>query len=134
MLLSLKKRIFIVEDQAAVREGIGEILNREPDLAVCGDAADMNEALTGVFQTDPDLVLADIQLGSSNGIELIRELRQLYPGITIIAMTMFDPVRHERQARAMGADGFVVKQEGAESLLAVIRTTLMRNQSSVGLT
>jgi two-component system uhpT operon response regulator UhpA len=94
----------------------------------------MNDTLTGIRQTNPDVVLTDIQLGSSNGIELIRELRRLYPGLTIIAMTMFDPVRHERQARATGADGFVVKQEGAESLFAAIRSTSIRNQSSAGLT
>jgi DNA-binding NarL/FixJ family response regulator len=71
-------------------------------------------------------VLTDIQLRSSHGIQLIRELRQLYPTMPVIAMTMFDPVGHERQARAAGATGFAVKQEGATKLIEAIRDALRR--------
>jgi len=117
----LKKRIFVVEDQAAVREGIVESLNRETDLGVCGEADDVIPALTAIQATEPDLVLTDLQLKTSHGIQLIRELRRLYPALPVIAMTMFDPVGHERQARAAGATGFAVKQEGAEKLIESIR-------------
>lgn len=120
----LKKLIFVVEDQTAVREGIIESLNRETDLRVCGEADDVQPALRAIASAKPDLVLTDLQLKSSHGIELIRELRRLYPVLPIVAMTMFDPVGHERQARAAGATGFALKQEGAEKLAEIIRAAL----------
>lgn len=121
-----KKNIFVVEDQAAVREGIVECLNREVDLTVCGEADDVQPALTAIEITRPDLVLTDLKLKSSHGLQLIRELRRLYPALPIVAMTMFDPIGCERQALAAGASGFAVKQEGAEKLTAIIRTALQR--------
>ena len=119
-----KRRIFVVEDQAAVREGIVENLNRETDLSVCGEADDLQPALTAIQAAQPDLVLTDLQLKSSHGIQLIRELRRLYPAMPIIAMTMFDPIGYERQARTSGATGFAVKQEGASKLIEAIRDAL----------
>ncbi len=119
-----KKHIFVVEDQAAVREGIVESLNRETDLRVCGEADCVAQALSAIPNVQPDLVLTDLQLKSSNGLQLIRELRRLYPTLPIIAMTMFDPTGYERQARAAGASAFALKQEGAEKLVEIIRTVL----------
>lgn len=119
-----QKHIFVVEDQAAVREGIVESLNRETDLSVCGEADCVDHALRAIPDSHPDLVLTDIQLKSSNGLQLIRELRRLYPTLPIVAMTMFDPTGYERQARAAGATGFALKQEGAEKLIEIIRTAL----------
>ncbi|MFO1512052.1 MAG: response regulator transcription factor [Verrucomicrobiota bacterium] len=120
----MKKRIFVVEDQPAVREGIVESINRETDLSVCGEADNLSAALAAIPAAHPDLVLTDIQLKSSHGVQLIRELRRLYPTLPVIAMTMFDPVGHERPAKAAGATGFAVKQEGAEKLIAAIRAAL----------
>lgn len=121
---SPRKYIFVVEDQAAVREGIVESLNRQADLGVCGEADSVARALSAIPNTHPDLVLTDLQLKASNGLQLIRELRRLYPTLPIIAMTMFDPVGYERQARAAGANGFALKQDGADKLVEVIRNAL----------
>jgi len=120
----VKKKILVVEDHAAVRQGIVEAINRETDLVVCGETDNVPSALELLGQANADLVLIDIQLKSSNGIDLIRELRRLFPALPTVAMTMFDPVRYERQARAAGANAFVVKQEGAEKLIATIRQVL----------
>ena len=122
--VALRKRIFVVEDHPAVRQGIVETLNREPDLVVCGEADDATPALVAIAADGVDLVLADIQLRSSNGIDLIRELRRSHPALPVIAMTMFDPVCYERSARAAGANGFVVKQDGAKKMIEVIRGAL----------
>ncbi len=120
----LKKRIFVVEDQPAVREGIVESINRETDLSICGEADDLPAALVAIASACPDLVLTDLQLKSSQGVELIRELRRQYPALPIVGMTTFDPVGHERQARAAGATGFAVKQEGPGKLIAALRAAL----------
>jgi len=119
-----QKHIFVVEDQAAVREGIVESLNRETDLSVCGEADCVAQALKAIANAHPDLVLTDIQLKASNGLQLIQELRQLYPTLPIVAMTMFDPIGYERQALTAGANGFALKQDGADKLVEIIRTAL----------
>jgi len=119
-----KKNIFVVEDQAAVREGIVDSLNRETDLIVCGEADDLHRALAAIPNSSPDLVLTDLKLKSSSGLQLIRELRKLYPSLPIVAMTMLDPIGCERQALAAGASGFAIKQEGAEKLIGIIRKAL----------
>lgn len=119
-----KKTIFVVEDQAAVREGIIECLNREADLSVGGEAEDLQTALNAIAAMHPDLVLTDLQLKSSCGLQLIRELRRSYPKLPIVAMTMFDPVGCERKAIAAGASGFAVKQEGPKKIIEAIRSAL----------
>ncbi len=116
----MKKNIFVVEDHPAVRQGIVETINREADLAVCGEADDVLPAVEAIRATRPDLVLIDIQLKSSSGLELIRELRQLFPSLRLIGMTMFDPVFCEKQAHAAGANGFLVKQDGPAKMVAAI--------------
>lgn len=121
---AVKMKVFIVEDHPAVRQGIVETLNREAALAVCGEADDVQPALAAIEASQPDLVLADIQLKSSNGLDLIRALHEKFPALPVIAMTMFDPVRYEKQARAAGAVAFIVKQEGADKMLEAIREVL----------
>ena len=122
----MKTKVFIVEDHPAVRQGIVETINREATLCVCGEAEDVQPALAAIETIQPDLVLADIQLKSSNGLDLIRALHERFPSLPVIAMTMFDPVRYERQARAAGAVAFVVKQEGADKMLEIIQDVLSR--------
>ena len=122
----MKTKVFIVEDHPAVRQGIVETINREATLYVCGEASDVQPALVSIEATTPDLVLADIQLKSSSGLDLIRDLRARFPSLPVIAMTMFDPVRYEKQALAAGAAAFIVKQEGADKMMEIIREVLSR--------
>ena len=122
----MKTKVFIVEDHPAVRQGIVETINREATLYVCGEASDVQPALVSIEATTPDLVLADIQLKSSSGLDLIRDLRARFPSLPVIAMTMFDPVRYEKQALAAGAAAFIVKQEGADKMMEIIREGLSR--------
>lgn len=119
-------KVFVVEDHPAVRKGIVELINRDGGLTVCGEAEDVQPALAAIEAAMPHLVLVDIQLKSSSGLDLIRVLHQRFPTLPIIAMTLFDPVRYEREARAVGASAFIVKQEGAEKMLEIIHHVLFR--------
>lgn len=107
-----------------MRRSIIEAIEREPDLAVCGQAEDAQEALAAILSLQPDLVLADIQLKSSSGLDLIKALRAQSPGIPVVATTMFNVNQNKRLARAAGAAGFVSKQDGPDRLLATIREVL----------
>ena len=103
-----------------------EAIEREPDLMVCGQAADAPEALA-IASLQPDLVLTDVQLKSSSGLDLIKALRARLPALPIIAATMFDVRRAGRLARAAGASGFVSKEDGPGRLVATIREVLEMN-------
>ena len=121
-----KKRVFVVEDHPLMRRSIVEAIEREPDLMVCGQAEDAPEALA-IASLQPDLVLTDIQLKSSSGLDLIKALRARLPALPIIAATMFDVHRTGRLARAAGASGFVSKEDGPVRLVATIREVLEMN-------
>ena len=121
-----KRRVFVVEDHALMRRSIVEAILREPDLTVCGQAEDVPEVLA-IASLQPDVVLTDLQLKSSSGLDLIKALRTRLPAMPIVATTMFDVRRNERLARAAGASGFVSKENGPDQLVATIREVLEKN-------
>ncbi len=116
----------MIEDHPLMRRSLVEAIERETDLMVCGQAEDAPEALVGILALQPDLVLTDIQLKSSSGLDLIKALQAQSPGLPIIATTMFDVGRNERLARAAGASGFVSKQDGPEKLIATVHDVLRK--------
>lgn len=117
-------RVFVVEDHPLMRRSLVEAIEREADLAVCGQAEDAQQALAAVVSVRPDLVLTDIQLKSSSGLDFIKAVRAHAPALPVVAMTMFDVRRTERLARAAGASAFVAKQDGPGRLIEVVRASL----------
>jgi DNA-binding NarL/FixJ family response regulator len=123
----LKHKVFVVEDHPLMRRSIVEAIEREPDLTVCGQAENCPE-VPAIVLLQPDLVLTDIQLKSSSGLDLIETLRFWLPDLPIVATTMFDVRRTDRLARTAGASDFVSKEEGPDRLIAVIRRVLEKNK------
>ena len=121
---NLKKRVLVVEDHPLMRRSLVEAIERETDLMVCGQAQDAEDALAAIPLLLPHLVLTDIQLKSSSGLDLIKAIRAHAPELPIVATTMFDVQRTERLARAAGATGFVAKQDGPEKLIATVLEVL----------
>ena len=70
-----KRRVFLVDDHPVVRESLTKRLNRENDLVVCGEAQTLTEALSGISQCQPDVVLLDLSLEGESGLDLIKEIR-----------------------------------------------------------
>lgn len=128
----MKNRVFVIDDHALMRRSIVEAIEREPNLAVCGQAEDAEEALAAIVQTQPDLVLTDIQLKSSSGLDVIKGVRTQSPTLPIVATSMFDASRNERLARAAGASSFVSKQDGPARLVATVQNALRHNQPPEG--
>jgi len=120
----MKNRVFVIEDHPLMRRSIVQALEREPDLTVCGEAEDAEEAVAAIESLHPDIVLTDLQLKSSSGLDLIKALHEHSPALPVVATTMFDVRRNERLARAAGAVGFVSKQDGPEKLIATIHEVL----------
>ena len=123
-----RKRVFLVEDHPLMRRSITEAIERELDFTVSGHAEDAPAAQAAILSLPPDVVLTDLQLKSSSGLELIQTLRNQLPGLPIVATTMFAARQSERLARDAGATAFVHKADGPDELIAVIRSVLELNQ------
>ena len=119
-----KHRVLVIDDHPLMRRSLVEALEREPDLAVCGQAGDAPEGVAAIASLHPDLVLTDLQLGASSGLDLIRQMRAQTPSLPVIATTMFDVRHNERLARSAGAADFISKQDGPEQLIATVRRVL----------
>lgn len=120
----MKRRIFVVEDHPLMRKSIVAALERESDLAVCGQAVDAAGAFAAIVSLQPDLVLTDLELKSSSGLDLIKALRARTSELPIIAITLFDHGEKARLARAAGASAFIPKHHGPERLIAITRALL----------
>ncbi|MGD9549322.1 MAG: response regulator [Candidatus Krumholzibacteriia bacterium] len=117
-------QLLIVDDHPLVRSGIKALIQLEPDLAVCGEAEDQATALRMIGVLEPDLVLVDISLKNSNGLNLIREITQNHPGVMTLAVSMHDEYTYAIRCLKAGAKGYIMKQEGTEKILEAIRCVL----------
>lgn len=117
-------RILLVDDHPMVRERLAEIIEREPDMHVVGEAEDRHAALDVVRLSSPDLVIVDLTLKNSSGLELIRDLRAQYPCIAILVVSMHDESLHAERVIQAGARGYITKQEATKNILLAIRTVL----------
>jgi DNA-binding NarL/FixJ family response regulator len=122
-----KARILIVEDHPLVRERLREVIEREPDLAVCGEAEDHQTALKLVEATHPDLVLLDLVLKRSHGLDLIKDLRVSHPQLAILVLSMHDEALYAERVIRAGARGYIAKHEATKTVLKAIRTVLDGN-------
>ena len=128
VIRSMKIRVFVVEDHPLMRRSLIEAIEREADLTVCGQAEDAQAAYAAVVSVQPDIVLTDIQLKSSSGLDFIKAIRAHAPALPVVATTMFDVQRTERLARAAGASAFVAKQDGPGRLIEVVRSSLKKSE------
>ena len=119
-----KKRVFIVEDHPVFRQGLTHIINAEKDLAVCGQAGDVNSALGAIPELEPDLAVVDISLPGKNGLELIKELRATNDRIKILVVSMHDEALYAGRVLRAGGDGYIMKQEDPEEIVNAIRDIL----------
>lgn len=119
-----RKRILIVDDHAVLREGLRTQLNREADLEVCGEAVNAGDAVAAVEKLAPDLVVADINLPGRNGLELIRDLHALRPGLPVLVLSMHDETLFAERVLRAGGRGYVSKEASGQTLIAAIRRVL----------
>jgi DNA-binding NarL/FixJ family response regulator len=119
-----KARVLLVEDHAVVRHELAMLIGDEPDLSVCGGAGTAAEALAAVRKLKPDVVVIDISLGNDSGLDLIKQVRELHPGLPILALSMHDEAVYAERAVRAGAKGYVMKKEATDLVLTAIRRVL----------
>ena len=119
-----KIRILIVDDHAMVRQGLRLLINQEPDLVVCAEAGNANEALEAIEQQHVDLAIVDISLEGTNGIQLTERIKSQYPNLPVLMLTMHDEEIYVKRAFQAGARGYVTKHEAAGTIVTAIRLIL----------
>ncbi len=119
-----KRRILLVDDHPVLRQGLAQIINRQPDLAVCWEAETGAEALAMIEQREPDLVLIDLSLRTGDGIELVKDIKVRWPAIRMLVLSMHDEFIYAERALRAGAQGYVMKGEKVDHLLAAITRVL----------
>jgi DNA-binding NarL/FixJ family response regulator len=119
-----KTKILIVDDHPMMRQGLGLLIENEPDLAVCGEAERAHEALDAVQKLQPDLVLVDITLPDKSGLELIKDIVAMYPGLPALVISMHDETLYAERVLRAGGRGYIMKQEGGKKLVQAMRTVL----------
>jgi DNA-binding NarL/FixJ family response regulator len=120
----IKRRILIVDNHPLVRRGLKALIDAEPDLAVCAEAANPRDGLGAIEETRPDLVVADLSLGPGNGLELVRAIRSRHASLRVLVLTAHDMPQYVRRAFAAGVDGYVSKHAMTETLLMAMRSVL----------
>ncbi len=119
-----QKRVFIVEDHPVFRQGLVQLINRENDLEICGQAGDAETAYQEILHLKPDLALVDISLPASNGLELIKQLRQAKLETKLLVISMHDEALYANRVLRAGGDGYIMKQEDPEEVVDAIRDVL----------
>jgi CheY-like chemotaxis protein len=109
----VKRRILIVDDHPLVRRGLRALINAEPDLIVCAEAASQQEGVRAIATARPDLAVVDLSLGHGDGLELVREIRTRHAGLRVLVLTMARCAR-VRPARFYGRRRRLRQQAGAD--------------------
>lgn len=123
-LRALKRRVLIVDDHPLMRQGLAQLINQQPDLEVCGEAEDVSEALQQTTDLKPDVVIVDLSLRGSDGIELIRLLHFRYAQLPLLVLSMHDEALYAERALKAGAWGYIMKQEATNQVLGALRRVL----------
>ncbi len=119
-----KHSVLVIDDHSIVRHGLTLLLQREPDLVVCGEAGTYDEALAVAAEHRPDIVLVDITLKDKSGLELIRELVTRSPEVRCLVLSMHDEAEYADRALRAGARGYVMKEDADEVVVDAIRHVL----------
>jgi DNA-binding NarL/FixJ family response regulator len=117
-------RVLIVDDHPLLRQGIAQLINAEPDMIVCGEADNAGRAMAAIPATKCDVAIVDISLSDSNGIELLKDIKALYPRLPVLILSMHDESVYAQRALRAGASGYIMKQEATERVLTALRKIL----------
>lgn len=120
----VKRRVLLVDDHPIVRRGLAEVIQRTQDLEVIGEVNDAENALRFLETSVPDLMVVDISLPAMNGIELTRLVRDRYPSLAVLVVSMHEEALYAERALRAGARGYITKLEPPDAMLRAIRDVL----------
>lgn len=119
-----RRKILLVDDHPFMRAGLAQLIERQPDLMVVGEADSPADALRQVAKSPPDLVLTDLTMPGRSGLEFVKDLRAQYTKLPILVVSMHDEAIYAERALRAGAKGYIMKEAGGDNLLTAIRQVL----------
>ena len=119
-----KCRVLLVDDHPVVRQGLALLIDREPDLGVCGEAEGAHTAFHAIITLKPDIVVLDISLSGPDGLDILKEIRTKTASLPVLILSMHDESIYAGRAMRAGANGYIMKQEATEKVLVAIRRIL----------
>ena len=119
-----KERVLVVDDHPLFRDRLAQIINHELDMEVCGEAATVQQALEILQQAQPDLVIVDISLQGTSGLELLKQSRALAVRTPMLVLSMHDETLYAERAFRAGANGYITKRQAASEIVTAIRRVL----------
>ncbi|MCE1229998.1 MAG: response regulator transcription factor [Firmicutes bacterium] len=124
MSSELKHRLVIADDHTILREGLKALMASRPDLEVVGEATDGREAVRCAETLKPDLMLLDMSMPRSNGLEALKEIKRVSPDTKVLVLTVHKTEDYVFTALQAGADGYVLKDSSASELTLAVRSVL----------
>lgn len=118
---AMMKSVRIADDNAFVRQRVGELFSREPDFEVCGEAENGRKAVEKAQELHPDLILLDLSMPVMNGLDAARALKRLMPEVPIVMFSAYGDSFTEQEARSAGASALVSKSEHMSVLVGIAR-------------
>jgi len=119
-----KYKILLVDDHPIVCQGLAQVIQQEPDLMVCDQAASADEAMICLRSTKPDCIITDLAMEGRSGLELITDVLSVYPDIPMLVLTMYDEMIYAERALHAGALGFIMKRNATDNIIMAIRRIL----------
>ena len=113
-------RVLLADDHSIVRAGLRRIIEESGDMAVVAEAADGNEAIQQARKTNPDVAVIDISMPNLDGLEVIRQLKILYPNLPVLVLTMHEEEQYVVRAIEAGAMGYITKRSAPDQLVMAI--------------
>jgi DNA-binding NarL/FixJ family response regulator len=117
-------RVFLVDDHPLVRQALRHVMQHECDMEVCGEADDRDAALKGIAAAEPDVAIVDLSLRTSNGLDLVKDLRDRHPKVLSLVLSMQDESMFAERAVRAGARGDISKQETPDKIMEAVRKVL----------
>jgi DNA-binding NarL/FixJ family response regulator len=122
--VSTKLKVLLVDDHPITRQGLKALVNQQPNLEVCGETDGAAQAIELLGKLQPDLVIVDVSLKTTNGIELTKNLKAHAPNLPILVVSMHDEALYAERALRAGAMGYVMKQEAGEKVALALQHLL----------
>lgn len=116
-----KIRILLVEDHVVVRQGTRQLLEREPDFEVVGEAGDGEQAVKTARQLKPDVIIMDVAMPNMNGIEATKQIKEFMPSVAVLVLTGYDYDEYILSLLEAGAAGYLLKSVSGDDLVSAVR-------------
>jgi DNA-binding NarL/FixJ family response regulator len=118
------KKILLVDDHPVLRKGLVRLIDAKDEFAVCGEASTAIDAMALIRELKPDLVIVDIGLPGTSGIELTKTIRAEFPDMPVLILSMHEEALYATRALRAGAMGYIVKQDAIDNIAAALREAL----------